>query len=471
MFNAMICYLSDYQQLSINRGHELLKILDPLKQRVQKIAIVALAALGVILAGYYIFKCYAFIAKDADISLLEGKIRPKIDFQNKVGSEPVAVEMDKKDEGKPKVKVHSSMPAKVMPAEIEIKKAVAQSPLGNQDVLHKYASDLAIHIIEFSFSLPSDNKNAVKIEELVHFLDEVSEKQIRDYCRSFHKQEYEKSLLKSFRESYKMLSELFQDEQFPMQKKIEIIDRLIGERDQCLTGIAGLLTDICSNVDEPKEMEAKLPWLISRYKLEVIKLAVTEVHCTYHFIVNYGLQLGLPDAVIKSAQADLHFKMYQPYFDRDRVHYVAKYRSSCTSAGCLDFLENFINADLPNRVAYRAYILAYLAGKVSEKQVEDKKAQRFIIAKHKAALQNDEKREAERHRKKFNGQSSAEADAEWEKFLGQIQLKKDPFIDEILYANYFYRRNPEDSEDNKLTSEAIKLFAQDFLKSINKINL
>ena len=52
--------------------------------------------------------------------------------------------------------------------------------------------------------------------------------------------------------------------------------------------------------------------------------------------------------------------------------------------------------------------------------------------------------------------------------MKKINLKKDPFIDEGLYANYHYRLNPEDNEDNKLTREAIELFADDALQKLHE---
>ena len=187
------------------------------------------------------------------------------------------------------------------------------------------------------------------------------------------------------------------------------------------------------------------------------------MHSLNYIIKEHGIDFDLPPSVIKAAQADM-WNIPTP-----SKMYLERFRKSCTPEGCIDFLDDYINSDLPGRAAYRAHILSSLAEIVTEEQVNDPDAIAFIKDKHEAALKNEEQVEKERHLKKFEeNPDSPEAEAEWKKIEKRINLKKDPFIDEGLYANYHYRLNPEDSEDNKLTPEALELFAGDALQNLHE---
>lgn len=313
--------------------------------------------------------------------------------------------------------------------------------------------------------------------ELAGYIDEILTQQLAEktkrnlkklssYLKTHnHKNDFRghtDPLYQSFIGSYQTLCEFFKDKEFPLDKKMEVLERLESERHQCLPGQAGLLNDICNSMDEPVDIDQKLPWLIGRYKTEILRSIFNDVYSLNNVIKKHGVELGLPAALIKGADAI-------PNYGSGAAINMQKYYSSCTPDGCLDFLENFINSDLPGKGAYRQHILRCLADQVTDEQVEDENEQAFIKTTHEAALENEEKAEKERHLKKFeDNPDSPEAEAEWEKIMKKINLKKDPFIDEGLYANYHYRLNPEDSEDNKLTREAIELFADDALQKLHE---
>lgn len=331
--------------------------------------------------------------------------------------------------------------------------------------LQNYAKELADHVDKILKTLDHDDKKATSLRELRSFLIFTNHRAaIRDYCKITSKAEYKTTLYLSYNEAFKFLCELFKDKEFSIEKKIEILERLEKEKDQCIPGLAAALHDICNSVDEPVEMAEKLPWLVARYKTEVIKLIGNEVHHTNYLIIQYGVELGLPVSIIKAAQADLHVEEKSAC---DNIHFLKQYRDSLTIEGYLGFLESFINSDLPSRKAYQAYILSCLAEKLSDEQVDDSAIQASILAKHKAALENTIKREKAQHLIKFQGQADSVRNASWEKILKRIKLQENPFIDAVMYANYQYRLNPEDNEDHKLTSEAIKLFALDDLQSLH----
>lgn len=331
--------------------------------------------------------------------------------------------------------------------------------------LQEHASELAGHIYKILNNQTPDEKTTNKLKSLATFLTSTDHKSEIDGCCHFHP-EYQETLYQSFTDAYQTLCDFFKDDQFPVEKKMEILLRLETERHQCIPGLANLLHDICSSMDEPVDIAEKLPWLIARYKIEILKAEITEVHNLNRVIKEHGIDLGLPPSVIKAAQADMYAALISVEVSKI---FIEKFRKSYTPEGCLDFLEDYINSDLPGRAAYRAHILSSLAEQVTEEQVEDPEALAFIKAKHEAALKNEEKAEKKRHLKKFeDNPDSPEAEAEWGKIMKKINLKKDPFIDEGLYANYHYRLNPEDSEDNKLTRDALELFADDACQNLHE---
>ena len=329
--------------------------------------------------------------------------------------------------------------------------------------LQEHTNELASHIYKILKDQTINEKTKNNLINLANFLTSTDHKsEIDGYCLYFPEY-YQHTLYQSFADAYQTLCDFFKDDQFPVEKKMEILLRLETERHQCIPGQANLLHDICSSMDEPAEIAERLPWLIARYKIEILKAEITEVHNLNYIIKEHGIELGLPPSVIKAAQADMWIA------SSPSKMYLEKFRKSCTPEGCLDFLEDYINSDLPGRAAYRAHILSSLAEKVTEEQVENPEALAFIKAKHEAALKNEEKAEKKRHLKKFeDNPDSPEAEAEWGKIMKKINLKKDPFIDEGLYANYHYRLNPEDSEDNKLTRDALELFADDALQNLHE---
>lgn len=266
---------------------------------------------------------------------------------------------------------------------------------------------------------------------------------------------------KSYSDSYEILYNKFLSPEFPREKKMEVIDRF-EERNQCVTGFANLLQDICSNLDEPVDKEQWLPWLVGLYKKEIIKAVITEVHGTNGFISRKGRELGLPESVIATAELDFQ-KGSSCIDDTD----LKKFNEHCTKERCAEYLQNYINADLPGRDAYRAFIMNFLAERVTEDQVE--KNEVLIKYKHKTAIDKEVNAAKIRHKNKFPNELDPLAIQEWAKFMRDIKLKETlGYIDEGLYVQYIYRLNPEDSEDNKLTMEAIKIFAHDHLKKIKK---
>jgi hypothetical protein len=137
--------------------------------------------------------------------------------------------------------------------------------------------------------LPNHDKRKIQFNNLVSFLTIENLKNTIDCTCDFLKlPEYKKGLYQSFAQSYSTLCILFKDEEFPIEKKIEIVQRYESERHQCVSGLAGLLQDICTSVDEPAEVGQKLSWLVARYKTEIIKAVIVEVHHTNQFIANYG---------------------------------------------------------------------------------------------------------------------------------------------------------------------------------------
>ena len=340
--------------------------------------------------------------------------------------------------------------------------------------LQDYTNELAGHIHEILKDQTISENTKNNLINLADFLASTDHKSAIDNYYNF-RIEYKDTVYQSFTDSYKTLCQFFKDDQFPIEKKMEVLDRLENERHLCIPGQANLLNDICSSMDEPAEMAEKLPWLIARYKIEIIKAEIKNSHVVNQVIKTYGMEFNLPDSVMKAAQTD-HIAQddFRNYFDaadqrRGPDEFLVEFGYLCNPMGCLDFLEDYINSDLPGRGAYRAYILSSLAEKVTEEQVDDPDAVAFCWASHEAALENEEKVEKERHLKKFeDNPDSPEAKVDWAKIMKKINLKKDPFIDEGLYANYHYRLNPEDSEDNKLTREALELFADDALHNLHE---
>ena len=346
------------------------------------------------------------------------------------------------------------MAKKQQPAPVPIRPHAvfpAANPPLKQDPLNEHTAELAGYIDEI-LTQPLVEKTKKDLKTLSSYLKSHN-----------HRNDFRSNtdpLYQSFLGSYKTLCEFFKDKEFPLEKKLEVLERLEAERHQCLPGQAGLLNDICNSMDEPVDIEEKLPWLIARYKTEILRTLFNDVYSLNNVIKKHGIELGLPAALIKGAQA---IPNYGGAID------LRKYYSICTPEGCLDFLDDFINSDLPGKGTYRQHILGCLADQVTDEQVDDEEEQAFLKATHEAALENEEKVEKERHLKKFeDNPDSPEAKVDWAKTMKKINLKKDPYIDATLYANYHYRQNPEDSEDEKLTREAIELFAEEALLKLHE---
>ena len=269
------------------------------------------------------------------------------------------------------------------------------NPIGNipaEDNLQPYAVELAgqIDIIVRTLATP-DKKKVNNLRNLAVFLKTNQHKQeIIDYCKASSQPQYQNSLYQSYTGSFKTLCDFFKDKDFPLEKKMEVLERFQAERHICVPGRVALLNDICNSMDEPVGVAEKLPWLIARYKIEILRAVIKEVHSLNTVIIKHGIEFGLPASVISAAKADLHIPAFAGYVPQN---YMQTYRSSCTAAGCVDFLEDYINSDLPGRGAYRSHILGILADQVTDEQVDDEKEQAFIKKTHKAALKNEEKAE------------------------------------------------------------------------------
>ena len=265
-------------------------------------------------------------------------------------------------------KKQQPVPAPIHPQAVP---AAANPPL-KQDLLHEHTARLAGYIDEI----------------LTQQLAEKTKRNLRklsSYLKTHnHKNDFRghtDPLYQSFIGSYQTLCEFFKDKEFPLDKKMEVLERLESERHQCLPGQAGLLNDICNSMDEPVDIDQKLPWLIGRYKTEILRSIFDDVYSLNNVIKKHGIELGLPAALIKGADAI-------PNYGSGAAINMQKYYSSCTPDGCLDFLGNYINSDLPGKGAYRQHILRCLADQVTDEQVEDENEQAFIKTAHEAALEN-----------------------------------------------------------------------------------
>lgn len=326
-------------------------------------------------------------------------------------------------------------------------------------LLKKYTKELASEVQKIIATLPNNGKTAESLKALVSFLVYTDhQEEIETYCKCTKKQEFVKPISQSMTEGYRILTTMIKDDQFPIEKKMEALERLEAERNQCLPTRPGTLHDICNSMEEPKELAERLPWLIARYKVEIIRAVINEPHNVHEFFVQYGNELRLPESVIKAAKADFHVRSRPS-------NWLKNYCNSCTEEGCLSFVENYINSDLSGRAAYRAYILSSLAEKVPEELIDNKNTEAMLVEKHTAALVNEKKLERAALQKKFADLSTPEALAEWNKIEKRIDLKKTPYIDASLYAHYHYRLKFDDPESNTLTLEAIQLFARDQIKT------
>ena len=407
-----------------------------------------------------------YIAQQADI-IPAPQVNEEVEWMilyQLVEEEEEAQERAKELE-KQRVRLAKLRPPPPPPAPPPIKNPIGNAPAG--DSLQGYTVELAGYINEIVKTLPANDKKRSQLNSLSNFLITNKHKnEINNYCDSMSKPEYKDSLYQSYTGSFKTVCDFFKNKEFPLDKKMEVLERLEKERNICVPGRVSLLNEICNSMDEPVDIAKRLSWLIACYKIEVLKEVNKDTHALNIVICRHGIEFGLPDSVISTAKTDLHMPHFKYAVPQN---YLSAFRSSCTPKGCIDFLENYINSDLPGRGAYRTYILGVLADQVTDEQVDDEKVQAFIKATHEKALKNEEKLEKESHLKKFgDNHDSPEAEAEWEKILKKINLKKDPYIDATLYANYHYRLNPEDSEDDKLTRKAIELFADDAVKELHK---
>lgn len=331
--------------------------------------------------------------------------------------------------------------------------------------LHSYTSQLGRHVAELLRTGSLSELERSKLTRLRVYLlctDHIGE--INSHCDAHP--EYKFSLPQSYLESYSILCEFFNDRDFPLDKRLEALMRLESEREQCVPGRANLLADICSGLEEPTDITMRIPWLIARYKVEVLRaICVREGHnanyCNYIF-KTYGVELGLPASVIRTAKADNYAEVFESY---DTPKYVIEeYRRQINESDLLNFIENYINGASASRAAFRAHILEALAQKVDDETL--KAAEGYLKEKHAEAIAFEIEQERKRHEQKYQGNDIAEelvAEEVWKKTLKRIHLKENPLIDEVLYANYYYRSNPKDFEDNRLTAGAIQLFIQPYL--------
>lgn len=275
---------------------------------------------------------------------------------------------------------------------------------------------------------------------------------------------YSVSLPQSGLESYRTLCKRFSEEDFPLEKKKEALLRYESERHQCVPGEANLLTDICSALDEPADIALRIPWLIARYKVEVLRNLSSEKDVDANFI-NYlfkskGELLGLPAAVIKTAKADCFADIHAHSHLVGLI--ISEYKTKISPKDLFSFIENYINEASSSRKAFRAEILGLMANEVSDELVAG--AEENIKLKHAEAIAFEIEQARKRHLERFG----PTADAIWEKTLADIKLKENPYIDHIMYANYHYRSNTKDMEDNRLTSEAIQWFIEPYLDDLHK---
>ena len=289
------------------------------------------------------------------------------------------------------------------------------------------------------------------IQSFQESLGEVSINEINRWCTLCEKSKSPDLYYKVIGEALKTICERFQQPDFPKQKIIFLFQHISDSLDQCMSGKAVFLQDVASSLDIPENMSDYLSWIVVEYKKEVLKLVSGEVHTTNSIIIAIGKEIGLSPLLIEAARSD-------PYaYGFSNSSFISKYHNACSKEKCFEYLDSYINADLQDREKYRNYILHQLAEKVREEDLKSTPVD--VLRLHEKLLKKEFEIESARMKAKFMGQKDA-YERQMKRLMQNIENKRVKQVDASLYAQYIYRAHPEDFEDNKLTKEALELFAK-----------